>query len=156
MISVLRQAVFVTGWIDRLQPLALLAMRLYVAQVFISSGLVKIGNWPATLALFRDEYHVPLLSPAFAAYAGTFGELVFPVLIVFGLAGRFAAAGLFVVNAMALISYPQLFEFECPAPVNSHLYWGWLLALLTIFGPGKIALDTLILRRLGLDRTQGV
>ena len=156
MISVLRQAVFVTGWIDRLQPLALLAMRLYVAQVFISSGLVKIGNWPATLALFRDEYHVPLLSPAFAAYAGTFGELVFPVLIVFGLAGRFAAAGLFVVNAMALISYPQLFEFECPAPVNSHLYWGSLLALLTIFGPGKIALDTLILRRLGLDRTQGV
>lgn len=156
MISVLRQAVVVTGWIDRLQPLALLAMRLYVAQVFISSGLVKIGNWPATLALFRDEYHVPLLSPAFAAYAGTFGELVFPVLIVFGLAGRFAAAGLFVVNAMALISYPQLFEFECPAPVNSHLYWGSLLALLTIFGPGKIALDTLILRRLGLDRTQGV
>jgi len=156
MISVLRQAVVVTGWIDRLQPLALLAMRLYVAQVFISSGLVKIGNWPATLALFRDEYHVPLLSPAFAAYAGTFGELVFPVLIVFGLAGRFAAAGLFVVNAMALFSYPQLFEFECPAPVNSHLYWGSLLALLTIFGPGKIALDTLILRRLGLDRTQGV
>ena len=156
MISVLRQAVVVAGWIDRLQPLALLAMRLYVAQVFISSGLVKIGNWPATLALFRDEYHVPLLSPAFAAYAGTFGELVFPVLIVFGLAGRFAAAGLFVVNAMALISYPQLFEFECPAPVNSHLYWGSLLALLTIFGPGKIALDTLILRRLGLDRTQGV
>jgi len=156
MISVLRQAVFVTGWIDRLQPVALLAMRLYVAQVFISSGLVKIGNWPVTLALFRDEYHVPLLSPAFAAYAGTFGELVFPVLIVFGLAGRFAAAGLFVVNAMALISYPQLFEFECPAPVNSHLYWGSLLALLTIFGPGKIALDTLILRRLGLDRTQGV
>ena len=156
MISVLRQAVVVTGWIDHLQPVALLAMRLYVAQVFISSGLVKIGNWPVTLALFRDEYHVPLLSPAFAAYAGTFGELVFPVLIVFGLAGRFAAAGLFVVNAMALISYPQLFEFECPAPVNSHLYWGSLLALLTIFGPGKIALDTLILRRLGLDRTQGV
>jgi putative oxidoreductase len=156
MISVLRQAVVFTGWIDRLQPLALLAMRLYVAQVFISSGLVKIGNWPATLALFRDEYHVPLLSPAFAAYAGTFGELVFPVLIVLGLAGRFAAAGLFVVNAMALISYPQLFDFDCPAPVNQHLYWGSLLALLTIFGPGKLALDTLILRRLGLDRTKGV
>ncbi|HEV8312801.1 MAG TPA: DoxX family protein [Burkholderiaceae bacterium] len=156
MISFLRQALVVTGWIDRLQPLALLAMRLYVAQVFISSGLVKIGNWPATLALFRDEYHVPLLPPDVAAYMGTFGELVFPVLIVLGLAGRFGAAGLFVVNAMALVSYPQLFEFDCPAGVHQHLYWGSLLALLTIFGPGKIALDTLILRRLGLDRTKGV
>lgn len=148
MSRLLRQALGVTAWIDRLQPLALLAMRLYVAQVFFKSGLAKLGNWHGTLALFRYEYHVPLLPPDVAAYSGAFGELVFPVLIALGLAGRFAAAALFVVNLVAVVSYPQLFEFECPAPVNSHFYWGSLLALLTVFGPGKLALDTLVLRRL--------
>lgn len=150
MSRLVRQSLVVTAWIDRLQPVALLAIRLYVAEAFFSSGLVKIGNWQGTLALFRHEYHVPLLPPDVAAYAGTFGELAFPVLLVLGLSGRFAAAGLFVVNLMALISYPQLFEFECPAPVNQHFYWGSLLALLTIFGPGKLALDTLVLRKLGM------
>jgi putative oxidoreductase len=158
MIRALKKALVVTGWVDRLQPLALLAIRLYVANVFFSSGMAKIANWPGTLALFHDEYHVPLLPPDVAAYAGTFGELAFPVLIVLGLAGRFASAGLFVVNLMAVISYPQLFQFECPAPVNQHIYWGSLLALLAIFGPGRLALDALILRRLGLraaDAAQG-
>jgi putative oxidoreductase len=47
----------------RLQPLALLAARLYVAQVFFLSGLTKLRDWDTTLALFADEYHVPLLPP---------------------------------------------------------------------------------------------
>ena len=38
-----------------------------------------------------------------------------------------AALGLFAVNLMAVISYPQLFSFECPAAINDHLYWGMLL-----------------------------
>jgi putative oxidoreductase len=145
MTSWIRRAVRAAQGIDRLQPLALLALRLYVADVFFRSGLVKISNWPATLALFRDEYQVPVLSPALAAYAGAFGELVLPVLLVLGLG---AAAGLFVVNLMAVVSYPQLFQFECPAGINSHIYWGSLLALLVVFGPGRLALDNLVLRRL--------
>ena len=56
-----------------------------------------------------------MLPPELAAYMGTFGELVFPVLLVLGLMGRFGAAGLFMVNVMAVVSYPQLFGFECPA-----------------------------------------
>jgi putative oxidoreductase len=150
MNALIQRARVITGLIDRyLQPLLLLAARLYVANVFIKSGLVKLSDWSATLALFHDEYKVPLLPPDLAAYVGTFGELFFPVLIVLGLAGRFGAAGLFVVNAMAVASYPQLFGFDCPAAINSHAYWGSLLLSLVVFGPGKLSLDAVILRRLG-------
>jgi putative oxidoreductase len=144
------RALRVTTLLDRLQPLVLLALRLYVSQVFLRSGLIKISDWSGTLALFRDEYAVPVLSPAVAAVAGTFGELAFPVLIVLGLAGRVGAAGLFVVNAMAVVSYPQLFGFECPAGLDAHAYWGTILLALTVFGPGRISVDASILRRHGL------
>ena len=40
-----------------------LAIRIYVGLQFFKAGLVKIGDWSATLSLFRDEYHVPVLQP---------------------------------------------------------------------------------------------
>ncbi|MEP6503371.1 MAG: DoxX family protein [Betaproteobacteria bacterium] len=150
MKQLLQRALALTDLVDKLQPLALLALRLYVSQIFLRAGLIKISDWRATLALFRDEYKVPLLPPELAAVVGAFGELTFPVLIVLGLCGRFGAAGLFVVNAMAVISYPQLFGFDCPAGINAHFYWGSILLALSVFGPGRISLDALILRRMGL------
>jgi putative oxidoreductase len=142
----------ITGGVDRLQPLLLLAARLYVAQIFFRAGLLKIADWSSTLALFHDTYKVPVLSPDLAAYAGTFGELVFPVLVALGLAGRAGAAGLFVVNVMAVASYLDLFGFECPAGINAHYTWGSILMALVVFGPGRISVDALILQRLGLRR----
>ena len=150
MRNLIQRALVLTGLVDRLQPVVLLALRLYVSSIFFRSGLVKISDWSATLALFHDEYKVPLLPPDLAAFVGAFGELTFPVLITLGLLGRFGAAGLFVVNAMAVISYPQLFGFECPAGINAHFYWGSILLALSVFGPGKISLDALILKRMGL------
>jgi putative oxidoreductase len=150
MRNLIQRALVLTGLVDRLQPVLLLALRLYGSSIFFRSGLVKISDWSATLALFHDEYKVPLLPPDLAAFVGAFGELTFPVLITLGLLGRFGAAGLFVVNAMAVISYPQLFGFECPAGINAHVYWGSILLALSVFGPGKISLDALILKRMGL------
>jgi putative oxidoreductase len=150
MRNLIQRALVLTGLVDRLQPVVLLALRLYVSSIFFRSGLVKISDWSATLALFHDEYKVPLLPPDLAAFVGAFGELTFPVLITLGLLGRFGAAGLFVVNAMAVISYPQLFGFDCPAGINAHFYWGSILLALSVFGPGKISLDALILKRMGL------
>ena len=148
--TLVSRALVVTRAVDRLQPVGLLALRLYVSSVFFRSGLVKISDWGATLALFHDEYKVPLLPPDAAAVVGAGGELAFPVLITLGLMGRFGAAGLFVVNAMAVISYPQLWGFDCPAGIDAHFYWGSILLALTLFGPGRLSLDELILRRLGL------
>ncbi|HTD04626.1 DoxX family protein [Undibacterium sp.] len=121
-----------------------LALRLWVGWQFFKAGMVKVGDWNGTLSLFREEYSVPLLPPDLAAVMGAGGELMFPVLLFLGLFSRPAALGLFFVNAMAVISYPQLWKFECPAAINDHIYWGLLLLVLIAFGPGKLALDNWI------------
>ncbi len=123
-----------------------LAIRLYVGWAFFKSGLTKIQDWDSTLFLFQDEYQVPVLPPELAAWMGTGGELILPLLLFVGLFSRPAALGLFVVNGMALISYPALFEFECPAAVQSHFYWGAMLLVVAVFGPGRLSLDALIAR----------
>ena len=133
-----------TAWGGSLMSLAL---RCYVGWQFFKAGMVKVGDWSATLSLFRDEYMVPLLPPELAAYAGAAGELVLPLLLFVGLASRPAALALFLVNAMAVISYPQLLSFECPAAINDHFYWGAMLLVLVAFGPGKVSLDAWLARR---------
>jgi putative oxidoreductase len=130
--------------LESAQPLAQLAARLYIAQVFFASGLTKLRDWDTTLALFTDEYAVPLLPPAAAALLGTAGELVLPVLLALGLAGRFAAAGLFVVNAVAVIS---LMDIPTPA-LQQHVFWGSLLIGLLLWGPGRWSLDRFVVPRL--------
>jgi len=144
----LRRAIKLWGLLasalDSLQPLAALAARIYVGQAFFLSGLTKIRDWETTIALFTDEYKVPFLPPALAALMGTAGELVLPVLLVLGLGGRFAALGLFVVNAVAVISLQEI----APAALQQHIFWGSLLAGLAIFGPGAWSLERLVWPRL--------
>jgi putative oxidoreductase len=123
--------------LQSLQSAAQLAARVYVGQVFFLAGLTKIRDWDTTLLLFQEEYQVPFLSPTLAAYAGTAGELVLPVLLVLGLGGRFAALGLFVVNLVAVVS---LAEIAQPA-LQLHIFWGSLLALLALWGPGGYAVE---------------
>lgn len=126
--------------LDWLAPLGDLLLRLYVANVFWKAGLVKIQSWSSTLYLFSEEYKVPLLPPEIAAYMGTGVELFFPVLLAFGLAGRFAAFVLFVFNIIAVVSYPTLNAVG----LADHQLWGLLLTLLLLRGPGTLSLDHLL------------
>jgi putative oxidoreductase len=130
--------------LERLQPPAQLLPRLYVASVFFRSGLTKLRDWDTTLALFQDEYHVPLLDPTVAAWAGTAGELALPVLLMLGLGGRFAAAGLTVVNVVAVLSLADIAD----AALQQHVFWGSLLAALLLWGPGRWSLDAPLWPRL--------
>lgn len=129
--------------IEHGQWLALLLARLYVAHAFFLSGLTKIRDWDTTLALFQDEYHVPLLPPELAAYMGTGGELVLPVLLALGLGGRFAALGLSVVNVMAVLSLAEI----APAALLGHQLWGALLLAVALWGAGRWSVDALIAHR---------
>ena len=132
----------VASWLE--SPL-LLAMRCFVAWQFLKSGWLKISNWETTLYLFQDEYHVPLLSPALAAVAGTAGELVFPTLLVVGLLGRYAAVGLSAVNVLAVISYAHVLLGEgFEAALGQHYLWGSLLLVVAVFGPGRWSVDALL------------
>lgn len=130
--------------LDKLQPLLLFGMRLYVARVFFKSGLTKIADWSSTLTLFSNDYHVPVLSPAVAAALGTATELSMPVLLTLGLGSRFAAFVLLIFNYVAATSYPDLGDLG----LKDHVLWGTLLLVLTICGPGRIALDAWLERRL--------
>ncbi len=138
--GILRRAVQV---LEFLTPLGDLVIRLWVAQAFWMSGLTKIQSFDTTIQLFENEYQVPLLPPVVAAYAGTFTELFFPVLLVLGLGGRFAALVLFVFNIIAVMSYPELND----AGLFQHQAWGLALLILLLHGPGKLSLDHWIGKR---------
>ncbi len=126
--------------LEALKNPALLLARFYVGWAFFASGLTKIRDWETTVALFTDEYKIPVLtnlSPTLAALMGTGGELILPMLLVAGHFGRFAALGLFVMNIVAVISLSEI----APAALQQHQFWGSLLAGLAIWGVGAWALE---------------
>lgn len=123
--------------LDFSSPIANLAIRLYVANVFWLSGQTKIASWDSTLALFENEYAVPLLPPEVAAYMGTAVELGMPVLLVLGLGTRFAGTILFVFNIIAVVSYPDLGEVG----LKDHIHWGLLLLVPIFYGAGRLSAD---------------
>lgn len=127
-----------------LQALALLAVRLYLLQVFFRSGLSKLQDWDSTLFLFQEEYHVPVLPPALAAVMGTAGELGLSALLALGVLSRPAALGLFMVNLVAALSYPEI----SAAGLKDHHLWGVLCLVLALFGPGGLSVDAWLWRRL--------
>ncbi|BFM15483.1 DoxX family protein [Maricurvus nonylphenolicus] len=126
--------------LDKLHSIAVLVIRLYIAKVFFWAGLTKIQDWDTTLFLFEEEYQVPFIPFEAAAYLGTFGELVFPVLLAVGLMSRFAALSLFVVNVVAVISLADI----APAAMYLHVLWGVLLAQVVVYGGGLLSLDKLL------------
>jgi putative oxidoreductase len=133
--------------LNPLQALVAFATRLYVCDVFLRSGWLKLSTWDSTLSLFETEYHVPVLPPHVAAVAGTFGELFFPMLLIVGLAGRLSAVGLFLVNVMAVVSYAHVLLSEgFDAAIGQHVLWGFMLLVLAVYGPGAISVDRLLTR----------
>jgi len=124
-----------------------LGIRVYIAKVFFLSGLTKVRDWGTTLTLFREEYHVPVLPPELAAVMGTAGELALPVFLAIGLATRFAAFGLAFVNITAVVSYWHFLN-RAESALAQHVYWGLLILVILLHGPGKISLDAILWKRI--------
>jgi putative oxidoreductase len=124
-------------------PLFDLAIRLWVANVFWKSGLTKISSWGSTLKLFEYEYSVPLLPTNAAAMLATGAELLFPVLLLLGIGSRLSALSLFILNAVAVISYPDISD----AGIKDHVLWGTMLAVIFFHGPGSLSADHFLRRR---------
>ncbi len=117
------------------------AMRVGVGAVFFKSGLTKIASWDATLALFENEYAVPLLPVELAATLAAASELACPVLLVFGLGARFGAA---VLLGMTFVI--QFFVY--PENWAEHLLWASVFSYMLTRGAGALSLDHLLARRL--------
>ncbi len=137
-----------------LSPILTLVIRLYMANIFFTSGLLKFksfqnGQWDSTVYLFQDIHPLPGIPAEIAAVGGTVGELVLPVLLAFGLFGRVGAAGLLVMTAVIQFGIPAEYDMQNP----DHYFWMMLLAVPFIMGPGRISLDHLILKFIRKDKS---
>jgi putative oxidoreductase len=135
---------------DALQalPYALLALplRFALATVFWMSGTTKLANWGTAVALFTDEYKLPVLPPELAAYIAASIELTTPVLLVLGLFTRAAALVLLgMTTAIEVFVYPQAWP--------THIQWAAMLLVLLCRGAGSWSLDAWLWRRIGRAST---
>jgi putative oxidoreductase len=131
--------------------------RFSIAAVFWKSGQTKVQGfavdlvsgefelgWPrlsdSAVALFQDEYKLPLLPPELAAPLAAMAEHVFPVLLLIGLATRFSALALLGMTIVI-----QLFVY--PDAYATHGTWAALLLYLIARGPGALSIDHWLARR---------
>lgn len=126
---------------------ALLAPRLWLAWIFLASGLTRVQHWSAQTFLFSQIHPVPFLPPGIAAVVTTAAELALPVLLVAGLLGRVAALG-----ALAMAMTIEFVVARTPEGLENGIanpeHYLWMLAALVVvvLGPGRLALDRLLLR----------
>lgn len=125
-------------------PHSLIALgaRLFPAAVFWQSGQTKLDGWRVSenaIVLFREEYRLPLIDPVIGAHLAALGEHLFPVLLVMGLASRFAALALLGMTAVI-----QFFVY--PGAWPTHGVWAVCLLIVLARGPGILSLDHLITR----------
>jgi len=116
-------------------PLLDLYVRLWLAQGFLVSGLLKVTDWDNALALARYEYPVAWMDPVTAAYTGAAIELIAPLLLALGLMTRAAALPLAALALVIQFNYQAL---------DTHLLWAVLLAGYVVRGAGPLALDRLL------------
>ena len=133
----------VRDWLERV-PYTFLAipLRLAVATVFWNSAMTKVANWDTAVALFVDEYKVPLLPPELIAYLAVSIELTTPVLLVAGLFTRVAAVVLLGMTAVIEI-------FVYPLAWPTHIQWAAILLILLCRGPGGLSIDHWLWKRFG-------
>ncbi|MBO3759413.1 DoxX family protein [Ciceribacter sp. L1K22] len=126
--------------------LVALVARLSIAGVFWRSGQTKLDGWSVSdsaLFLFENEYRLPLLSPWLSAHLATIAEHLFPMLLVIGFASR--------LSALALLGMTLVIQiFVYPDAWPTHGTWAACLLIVIAKGPGRLSLDHLIWKRMGV------
>jgi putative oxidoreductase len=120
-------------------PYSMIALiaRIATFSVFIRSGTQKLSDWNATLLLFQNEYHTPVLPPAVAAYTATAMELGCSSLILVGLLTR--------VSTLLLLGMTLTIQlFIYPDAWPTHIQWLAFMIVIVLRGPGDWSLDALI------------
>jgi NADH dehydrogenase FAD-containing subunit/uncharacterized membrane protein YphA (DoxX/SURF4 family) len=118
-------------------PVLDLIIRLWLAQAFWLSGLVKVANWQGAIQLATYEYPVSWMDPVTAAWVGAAIEILGPVFLVLGLATRYAALPMMVLALVIQFAYIRL---------DVNLFWALLLGWYVVHGAGPISFDALLVR----------
>lgn len=117
-----------------------LVCRIGVAAIFFLSGRTKVDGLltvnAGAVALFRDEYKLPVIPPELAAHMAAYAEHLFPLLLVAGLLTRFSALALLGMTAVIQV-------FVYPDAWPTHLSWAGLLLYLAAHGAGPLSADRL-------------
>jgi NADH dehydrogenase/putative oxidoreductase len=119
-----------------------LMLRLWIAEIFFVSGVLKVANWQTALYLAAHEYPVSWMDPVTAAYLGVSIELLGAVLLALGLATRISALAMLALTLVAQLNY---------VAVDQQLFWGLFLGWFVVHGAGALSLDRMLAR--GLDAT---
>jgi putative oxidoreductase len=138
---------FAAAW-SLLQPLFLLAVRLYWGWQFTETGWGKLNHLPKVTQFFSS---LGLPAPGFTATLVGGTELLGGLLLAAGLASRLTGLALFVNMTVAyFIADKQalLSIFADPGKFyGADPYTFWFAALIILlFGPGKLSLDALVIR----------
>jgi NADH dehydrogenase/putative oxidoreductase len=112
-----------------------LFIRVWLAESFLASGLVKAANWQTALLLATYEYPVTWLDPHTAAVIGLAIELICPPLIAIGLFTRIAAIPLLILSLVIELAYK---------PLHENLFWALLFGAMVLRGAGGLSLDRLL------------
>lgn len=150
----------------------MLWFRYLLAAPFWAAGQTRVNGWSSQEFLFTAQHPLPLpiiggilpesisvlhesgelyiMQPKLAAYLATGAEIILPILLIFGLLGRWAALGLagmaFTILFLVANVPPHSFGFD-PASVAQFNEQGlWMLLGLVIFvvGPGRISADSAV------------
>jgi putative oxidoreductase len=142
--------------LGRLRSPLLLAIRLYWGWQFMQDGWGKLTHLDKVTDFFTS---LNLPAPHMTATFVGLVEFVGGILFTLGIASRLTALVLFVNMTMAYLSVPDdrvNFSHIFSKPEDFYgatPYTYWFAALLIlILGPGAIAVDTLIKRRMPIER----
>ena len=130
------------------QPsLTQLFLRFGLAVPFWRSGVNKWDGFlqlnDVAILLFSSEFQLhlpggpyPYPAPALMAFAAGSAEILLPILLVLGLATRFAAFGLLVMTLIVQLTVSDGWPL--------HVTWAAMALGIMAWGPGRVSLDHLI------------
>jgi putative oxidoreductase len=120
----------------------LLLLRIWFGlTIFLNHGLAKFQNFGGTVGMFQEKMGIP---PVFGA-AAVIAESVCAVLLVIGLATRWAATFLAVTMMVAFVKVHKMaLSGENPGEM-AFLYLGGFLAIF-LAGAGRFSLDAKLLK----------
>jgi putative oxidoreductase len=124
-------------------------IRVALAVPFWKSGILKWDGFlqlnDTAVTLFTDEFMLhlpggpyPYPAPVTMAFLSGSAEITFPILLVLGLATRFAATGLLVMTLIVELTVPDGWPI--------HITWAAMALSIMAWGPGRVSIDHLLTR----------